>query len=82
MMPEDTKTSNDSKAESSTTEEKQQESTSTKSKQTNNDGPSIFNVKKPKDIRDGFANGVGNIAKGKFEFLLTINITNFNFFLS
>lgn len=28
------------------------------------DGPSVFNMKKPKDIRDGLGNGLGNIMKG------------------
>lgn len=33
---------------------------------------SIFNVKKPKDIRDGLLNGAGNILKGTSLFILLI----------
>lgn len=29
------------------------------------DLPEIFNMRKPKDIRDGLGNGLGNVLKGK-----------------
>lgn len=28
------------------------------------EGPSVFSIKSPKDVRDGFSDGISNIAKG------------------
>lgn len=28
------------------------------------EGPSVFSIKSPKDVRDGFTDGISNIAKG------------------
>jgi hypothetical protein len=30
------------------------------------EGPSVFSIKSPKDVRDGFTDGISNIAKGNY----------------
>jgi hypothetical protein len=71
MMSEDAKTTEETKPNNGTTAE--EKSTGDTKNPPIPDGPSLFNMKKPKDIRDGLANGVSNIAKGSNEFAFCEN---------
>lgn len=64
MMSEDAKTAEETKPTHGTPDEKSVPESNAAKNPPIPDGPSLFYMKKPKDIRDGLANGVSNIAKG------------------